>query len=97
MGWRQNALRAYRALLFVYPAEFRHEYGAEMESLFAMRLGTEPHLRLWLEILADVAFTAPREHLHILADDLRYGARVLAKTPGFVIAAFLARAHDRIR
>jgi putative ABC transport system permease protein len=33
---------------------------------------------------------APREHLHILAADLRYGVRVLAKTPGFVFAALLA-------
>ena len=89
MVWRQNALRAYRALLFLYPAEFRHEYGEEMASLFETRLKREPHLRLWLEAFADVAITAPREHLHILADDLRHGARVLAKTPRFVIAALL--------
>jgi len=76
--------------LFLYPAEFRHEYGEEMESLFETRLKREPHLRLWLEAFADVAITAPREHLHILADDLRHGARVLAKTPRFVIAALLA-------
>jgi putative ABC transport system permease protein len=90
MGWRQNALRAYRALLFVYPAEFRHEYGAEMQQLLAMRLNTEPHFLLWLEILADMILTAPREHLHILAGDLRHGARALAKTPGFVFTALLA-------
>jgi putative ABC transport system permease protein len=90
MVWRQNALRAYRALLLAYPAEFRHEYGEEMEHLFAMRLEREPRLRLWLEVLADVVLTAPREHLQILAGDLRYGARVLAKAPGFVFAALLA-------
>lgn len=90
MVWRQSRLRAYRALLFLYPAEFRHEYGEEMEDLFAARLKREPRLRLWLEALADVALTAPKEHLHVLAGDLRHGARVLGKTPGFVIAALLA-------
>ena len=90
MVWRRNALRAYRALLFVYPAEFRNEYREEMEHLFAMRLEREPHLLLWLEILADAALTAPMEHLHILGSDLRYAARVLVRTPGFVFAALLA-------
>jgi putative ABC transport system permease protein len=82
--------KSYRALLFVYPAEFRHEYGAEMERLFALRLQNEPPLRVWLETLADAAVTAPREHLHILAADLRHGARALSKTPGFIFAALLA-------
>ncbi|SPE43565.1 conserved membrane hypothetical protein [Candidatus Sulfopaludibacter sp. SbA3] len=90
MVWRQNALKAYRALLFAYPAEFRHEYGEEMEQLFAMRLDSEPPVRLWLEVLADAALTAAREHLHILAADIRHGARVLAKTPKFVLTALFA-------
>src|SRR4051812_5189081 len=87
---RQKGLRAYRALLFIYPAEFRHEYGDEMEHLFAMRFEREPHFRLWLDVIADAALTAPGEHLHILASDLRHGARVLAKNPRFVLAALLA-------
>ncbi|MDR3702183.1 MAG: ABC transporter permease [Candidatus Sulfopaludibacter sp.] len=90
MGWRRNALKTYRALLFLYPAEFRNEFREEMERLFAMRLASESRVRVWLETLADVAFTAPREHLHILAADLRHGARGLGKTPGFVFAALLA-------
>jgi predicted permease len=90
MGWRRNVPRTYRALLFLYPAEFRHEYGEEMERLFAMRLESEPRVRVWLETLADVAITAPAEHLHILAGDLRHGVRALRKTPGVVLAALLA-------
>ena len=27
MDWRPSAVKVYRALLFAYPAEFRHEYG----------------------------------------------------------------------
>src|SRR5579864_6242769 len=90
MGWRRNVLRTYRVLLLLYPAEFRHEYGEEMERLFAMRLESEPRFRVLLETLADAAITAPAEHLHILAADLRHGVRALGKTPGFVVAALLA-------
>ncbi len=89
MGRRLGG-HVYRALLFVYPAEFRHEYGKEMRHLFAMRLEREPHLRLWLEVLADVALTAPGEHLQILAGDLRHSVRVLRKMPGFTLAALVA-------
>src|ERR1039457_6130093 len=66
---RPGALRIYRALLLAYPAEFRHEYAGEMERLFEERLAAEPPIGLWLAVLADVAITAPREHLHILAAD----------------------------
>ncbi len=86
---RKNGSKAYRALLYLYPAEFRHEYGLEMERLFAMRREREPHLLLWLEALADLALTAPREHLHILAADLRHSARAWASSPGFVLTALL--------
>jgi hypothetical protein len=47
MAWHRAALRLYRALLFLYPAEFRHEYGEEMELLFAVRLRSESPLRVW--------------------------------------------------
>lgn len=87
---RRNGLRVYRALLLVYPAEFRHEYGAEMERLFALRRETEPHVRLWCEAIADAALVAPNEHLHILSADLKLCGRVFAKTPGFVLAALFA-------
>ena len=92
MAWRPIALKFYRALLFAYPAEFRHEYGEEMERLFAERLRAERALALWPAVLADVAATAPREHLHILAGDLRHGLRVFAQAPGFACAALLALA-----
>ena len=92
MAWRPSALNVYRVLLFAYPAEFRHEYAGEMERLFIERRSTEPLFSLWLAILGDVARNAPREHLHILAADLRHGLRLFAKAPGFVSAALLALA-----
>jgi putative ABC transport system permease protein len=92
MGWRQSVLRIYRALLLAYPAEFREEYAEEMERLFADRLAQEPPVGLYMDVLADVAMAAPREHVHILAGDLRHSLRLFAKAPGFVCAALLALA-----
>ncbi|HLK69876.1 MAG TPA: ABC transporter permease [Bryobacteraceae bacterium] len=82
----------YRALLLAYPAEFREEYAPEMERLVASRLATESRLLLWLELIADVARTAPKEHLLILQRDLRHSTRVLAKSPAFAATAILALA-----
>jgi predicted permease len=92
MAWRPSVLSIYRALLFAYPAEFRHEYAGEMERLFEERLAGEPPLSLWLAVLGDIALTAPRQHLHILAADLRYALRLFAKAPGLVSVALLALA-----
>ena len=90
MVWHRNAVRIYRFLLLGYPAEFRNEYGEEMETLFAARMKAESSFRLWPEVLADVVTTVPKEHLSIIAADLRYCLRVLGKSPGFVFAALLA-------
>ena len=92
MVWRQGALKIYRTLLLAYPAEFRDEYAEEMERLFAERLAAEPPIGPCITALADVAIAAPREHLHILAGDLRHSLRIFAKAPGFVCAALLALA-----
>jgi putative ABC transport system permease protein len=92
MVWRRSALRIYRALLLAYPAEFREEYAEEMERLFAERLAAEPPIGPCMAALADVAVAAPREHLHILAGDVRHSLRLFAKAPGFVCAALLALA-----
>lgn len=89
MDWSQNQVRLFRALLYCYPAEFRHEYGAEMEQLFAARLKSERRLWLWLESLSDLAISAAKEHWHILVSDVRYGSRVMAAAPGFTAIALL--------
>ena len=89
MDWSQSQIRVFRALLYCYPGEFRHEYGAEMERLFSDRLYSEPRLRLWFEALVDLARSAPREHWAILAADLKYGVRTLPATPGFTAVCLL--------
>ena len=87
MDWLQGQIKLFRIMLYSYPGEFRHEYGAEMEQLFADRLRTESHFRLWLSTLADLVVSAGREHFHVLIADLKYAIRTLAKQPAFTAIA----------
>ena len=44
----------FRRLLWLYPREFRDEFGSEMGHLYRDRARDEGLLRLWLAVLADV-------------------------------------------
>ncbi len=79
--------RAFRALLALYPAAFRDEYGREMALVFADRHrdADGPVERAWLllEVVAGVLTEAPKEHLRMTLHDLRYALRRLRMSPGF--------------
>ena len=79
----------YRALLRLYPASFRAEYGDEMCAIFARRrrevTGIFQMLVLWLEALEDIASSALRAHGDILHQDLAFCARSLRRSPGFAL------------
>ena len=92
MDWSHVQIKLFRTLLYSYPAEFRHEYGTEMEALFAERLQAEPSLRLWLETVADVFVSALREHWHTLLLDAKHAVRVFAAQPAFTAFATLVMA-----
>src|SRR5579875_3182582 len=92
MDWLQSQTKLFRALLYCYPAEFRHEYGFEMEHVFASRLAHEPQWRLWLETCSDVAISALIEHLSIIAADLKHELRALRAIPGFALIVLLVTA-----
>lgn len=92
VDWSDAQIRLFRMLLYSYPAEFRHEYGMEMEQLFADRLQSETRMRLWLETIADFAVSASREHWHTLLLDGKHAIRVFAAQPGFTVLTTLVMA-----
>jgi predicted permease len=86
-------IRLYRALLRLYPASFREAYGQEMCGVFAERVaaatGPFASVRLLAAALVDVVPNALSAHGELLAQDLRYAARTLARSPGFAVTAVL--------
>src|SRR5262245_6954178 len=75
--------RAFRALLAVYPAAFRDEYGRELSLVFVDRYrdadGLWDRTLLWLEALAGIFTEAPKEHARMILHDLRDARRALRR------------------
>jgi putative ABC transport system permease protein len=91
--------RLFRQLLRLFPAEFRGDFGDEMTQTFRehrldvlARGGTMAHLGLWRDTIRGIFATAPREHLDVLRQDVRYGLRNLRRTAGFTVVAIAALA-----
>ncbi|MBV8865300.1 MAG: ABC transporter permease, partial [Acidobacteriaceae bacterium] len=89
----------YRALLLLYPAAFRDEYGEEMRLLFAEQLSQAQRtgrwfkqLFLWAEAILDALIVAPREHGHLILQDVRYTLRSMAARPTHAVVALLSLA-----
>jgi len=61
--------KIYAWLLRLYPSHFRQTYGNEALQLFRDRARDEkgffPSLRLWLDLLADLAISVPREYGYV--------------------------------
>jgi putative ABC transport system permease protein len=88
--------RRFRMLLRLLPAEFRGDYGSEMEQIFVeQRADAERHgdkmgiWRLWWETAKGIFTTAPREHLSMLRQDAGFAVRMMRKNLGFTIAAIV--------
>ena len=77
--------RVYRCLLRLYPRAFREEYGEEMSLLFRAR-SSDGSVTLWLQVLGDLIFHAPKEHWNEVKQDLGYAVRQLRRSPGFSAA-----------
>jgi predicted permease len=80
-------MRFYRALLRLYPAAFRAEYGEELCAAFAESLRERSKLSAVLAALADVIPNAFLVHLDVLRQDLTFAARTFRRLPGFTLTA----------
>jgi len=79
-------MRFYRALLYLYPASFRAEYGEEMCAIFAREHTS------WMRALRDAVCNAAAAHFDILCQDFRYSTRSLRQSPGFALTAVVIAA-----
>lgn len=82
-------MRLYRAMLWLYPASFRREYGAELRATFAAgrraRSGAVAVAAFWLAAIADVVTNAAAAHADMLWQDVRHVGRLVRRSPGFVV------------
>jgi len=88
--------RIFRAFLSLYPGEFRDEYGREVAMVFADRYrdatGRRERMGVWVDAIAGVLREAPKEHAHMLMQDLRFAWRVARRSPSFTITAIVTLA-----
>lgn len=85
-------MRAYRALLHLYPKSFRVEYGEEMAAIFRQSLRDSSAVQrpaVWLGAVVEIAANAAAVHWDLLRQDLRYCARTLNRARGFAATAML--------
>jgi hypothetical protein len=80
----QWGTRAFQKLLALYPGEFRDEYGREVAMVFADRYRRATSARqrahIWFDGLVGILREAPKEHLQMIAHDLRFAARAARRT-----------------
>jgi putative ABC transport system permease protein len=91
--------RFFRALLRLFPFDFRGDFGPQMEQTFREQrshtereAGTVGMVRLWGETIAGIFRTAPAEHLSMLRQDVRYALRMMRNNLSYTSVAVLTLA-----
>ena len=81
--------KIYLWFLRLYPSRFREGYGEDALQLFRDRVRDErgffPRLRLWLDLLADLAISVPREYYHFQPEFFGVSAQRAEGMPAFFV------------
>jgi putative ABC transport system permease protein len=87
----RRARRWFGAVLHLYPASYRDEYGREMTLVLVDRLRGEHHAAarvvVFFAAIAAVFADAPKQHAFVLAQDLRLALRLIRRERGFATVA----------
>ena len=86
------ALVLYRTLLFLYPAAFRDHFSREICLVAARRLRERPSFAAIAAMYLGVLIDAPREHYHMIRQDIVYALRTMRKQKPTTAAAIVVLA-----
>jgi putative ABC transport system permease protein len=90
MGNRSVGDRVLGLLFRLLPADFRGDFGDQMAAdLEESRAGNNRPVQIWRREVPALAGAVVREHLHVLASDIRFAFRLMRRTPGFTALAVL--------
>jgi putative ABC transport system permease protein len=89
--------RLFRALLRLFPSEFRGDFGEEMTADFDDQrrdaTGKPSEMRrLWIRTVVDLLGRAPREHVDVLWRDVVHAGRILRRHPASTATAVVSLA-----
>jgi len=81
--------KLYAFLLRLFPSHFRQSYGEDALQLFRDRArhetGLPSRLRLWVDLLADLAISVPREYFYAQPELLSASTRSTSASPSFYV------------
>src|SRR5579872_6358565 len=86
------ALRLYRGLLWLYPAEFRDHFAGEMCRALADTLHDRPDPATVLSLYLGVLWDAPKERYHMIRQDVVYALRTMRREKLTTLVAILVLA-----